>query len=283
VAVRIQSPAAEREGEHKEVPDAHLPQKDRQNFFSGSLRDALTLPDAPLLDATTVATVITDVVLGMRFVHARGRMHRDLKPSNVLLDEHGYPQIGDLGPIRLFNPNVIFTQGVGSPLYMAPEIYKDVEYTQAVDIYSFVLILFEIIVRVPVFSPSLSAPVLMRMVVSGERPLVPETVLPELRSIMKRGLASTQRPTAPLTTFSRPSLRIGFKTTPLIDSAQVEKFISWVIENEQSTSDMTPPAPPKIVRTPTTHGAVGDLSCREIEKKKNHSQRVQSMWWTWRA
>jgi serine/threonine protein kinase len=226
---------------------------------NGSLKDALALPDAPLLDATTVAIVITGIVLGMRFIHARGWMHRDLKPSNILLDEHVYPQIGDLGLIRLVNPNVALTRRVGTPLYMAPEMYEDVEYTQAVDVYSFVLVLFEILVRSPVFSPSLSPPVLMRRVALGERPPIPETVHPELRLVIERGwgIDPTSRGTFD-DTFAALT-RIGFKTTPLVDSVQVEEFVSWVLENEKSTSDRMPP-PTKIVRSPPTHRAIVDLS-----------------------
>jgi hypothetical protein len=55
------------------------------------------------------------------------------------------------------------------------------------DSFKRLLVLFEILVRVPAFSPSLSAPVLMWMAVSGERTPVPETVRPELRSIIERG------------------------------------------------------------------------------------------------
>jgi serine/threonine protein kinase len=227
---------------------------------NGSLRDALALPDAPLLDATGGAIVIAGVALGMRFTHARGWIHRDLKPSNILLDEHGYPQIGDLGTSRLFNPDLTFKRRVRSPLYMAPEMYDDVEYTQAVDIYSFALVLFEILVRRPVFSPSLTAPVLMRKVVSGERPLIPESVHPELRSIIERGWGIDPGSRRTFDDIFASLTRIGFKTTPLVDSAQVQKYVSWVLENEQSTSDTTPPPPPEIVRTPPTHAVIVDLS-----------------------
>jgi hypothetical protein len=53
------------------------------------------------LDETGIATIIIGMLLGMRFIHSYGVTHGDLKPSNVLLDDHGLPQIGDLGSGRL--------------------------------------------------------------------------------------------------------------------------------------------------------------------------------------
>ena len=40
---------------------------------------------------------------------------------------------------------------VGSPFYMAPEMYDEGQYTKLVDVYSFALILYELLVKQPVF------------------------------------------------------------------------------------------------------------------------------------
>jgi serine/threonine protein kinase len=72
---------------------------------------------------------------------------------------------------------------------MAPEMYDDGNYTFAVDVYSFSPILFELLVREPVFSPTLTAAKVMKRVLSNERPLIPNEVPPIIRKIIKRGWA----------------------------------------------------------------------------------------------
>jgi serine/threonine protein kinase len=101
----------------------------------GSLREAL-----PTLKDTGKAIVIVGVVLGMKFIHSRGVIHIDLKPANILLDERGHPKIGDLGSSRFCDLRSTMTSGIGTRLYIAPDMYDSADYTAAVDIYSFSLI-----------------------------------------------------------------------------------------------------------------------------------------------
>jgi serine/threonine-protein kinase len=122
-----------------------------------------SLPEAPpRLGDTEKAIVIIGIVLGMKFIHSCGVVHRDLKPANILLDERGHPKIGDLGGTRFCDFRKMMTSGVGTLLYMAPEMYEAVDYTAAVDVYSFVLIAYEVFVGKPTFSPTLSLAVLRR-------------------------------------------------------------------------------------------------------------------------
>jgi serine/threonine protein kinase len=114
----------------------------------GSLREAL-----PTLDGTGKAIVIVGIVIGMKFIHSRGVIHRDLRPANILLDERGHPKIGDLGSSRFCDLRMTMTSGVGTRLYTAPEMYGDADYTAAVDVYSFALIVYEVLVGKSVFPP----------------------------------------------------------------------------------------------------------------------------------
>lgn len=73
-------------------------------------------------------------------------IHRDIKPSNILLHE-GNAKIADFGFAR-FTDDVdqkTFMTEVGSPLYMAPEIYCQNKYNAKCDIWSLGILLFELL------------------------------------------------------------------------------------------------------------------------------------------
>ena len=88
-----------------------------------------------------LAQALYGVAAGMEFLHARNIIHRDLKPENVFLGKKGAPCIGDFGASRFLESSkggVKCTGGVGTPLYMAPELIEGQDsYTNKIDVYAF--------------------------------------------------------------------------------------------------------------------------------------------------
>jgi serine/threonine protein kinase len=81
-------------------------------------------------------------------LHAAGLMHRDLKPENVLLDARQRPYVADVGFARSLGAEANLSL-VGTPCYMAPEVMSR-EYTRAVDVWSFGMLLYSLCTaRVP--------------------------------------------------------------------------------------------------------------------------------------
>jgi serine/threonine protein kinase len=88
------------------------------------------------------AIAIYGVARALEFIHSRNIIHRDLKPDNILFGDKLRPYLADFGFARYVQkaqdaPEPLnMTIGIGTPLFMAPELFSDGEYTTAVDIFA---------------------------------------------------------------------------------------------------------------------------------------------------
>ncbi|KAL0440780.1 UNVERIFIED_CONTAM: Calcium-dependent protein kinase [Sesamum radiatum] len=94
-----------------------------------------------------------DIAEVVRMCHQHGVMHRDLKPENFLFankKENSALKAIDFGLSVFFKPGERFSEIVGSPYYMAPEVLKR-NYGPEVDIWSAGVILYILLCGVPPF------------------------------------------------------------------------------------------------------------------------------------
>jgi serine/threonine-protein kinase len=124
----------------------------------------------------------------MRFIHSCGFIHQDLKPDNILLNADGRTLITDFGTTRLTSFEDTPPPETGTVHYAAPEQFKeDIEIpTPAIDVFSFGLILYEIIVGRAVFSPKLMPAEVIRMHNDDFRPEIPDHVCSPMRDLILR-------------------------------------------------------------------------------------------------
>lgn len=92
------------------------------------------------------AYIIRQVLSAITYCHSKGVVHRDLKPENILIDsiqENGKINIKviDFGAALFFSPRTKFSETLGTPYYIAPEVLLG-NYTEKCDVWSIGVILF---------------------------------------------------------------------------------------------------------------------------------------------
>ena len=69
-------------------------------------------------------------------------IHRDIKPANIFVSNNGDFKLGDFGIARELEKTSCDLSKKGTKSYMAPEVYKGMEYNFSVDIYSLGIVLY---------------------------------------------------------------------------------------------------------------------------------------------
>lgn len=119
---------------------------------NGSLLDRLScLDDTPPLPWHVRCRIAQGAANGISFLHENHQIHRDIKSANILLDDDFTAKISDFGLARAsekFAQTVMTSRIVGTTAYMAPEALRG-EITPKSDIYSFGVVLLEIITGLP--------------------------------------------------------------------------------------------------------------------------------------
>jgi len=82
---------------------------------------------------------------GLEYAHSLHIWHRDIKPDNVLVAGDGRAMLGDWGQARERMGSSVVSKGMGSPLWMAPEVLSGAEYDSSADIWSLGITVYQVL------------------------------------------------------------------------------------------------------------------------------------------
>jgi serine/threonine protein kinase len=116
----------------------------------GTLYDLIKSRDR--IPGAEILSVAEQVASGIDYAHTQGRVHRDIAPNNILFESDvlGRVAISDFGIAKILGALETRITAAspgfeGTPAYVAPEVFSSHPITPLVDIYSFGVVLFEMI------------------------------------------------------------------------------------------------------------------------------------------
>ena len=161
-----------------------------QIVHGGSLHELLHCSgSAPApLAKNKALRIARDIASAMTYLHGLEPkiIHRDLKPQNVLIEQDTErPYLADFGVSRAVQTSLsLASLGAGTANYMAPELFGDERADEKVDVYSFAMILYEMMTGMQPWK-GIHPVKIAATVLTGPRPDLPETISPDVAALVR--------------------------------------------------------------------------------------------------
>jgi serine/threonine protein kinase len=140
-----------------------------------------------------IMRLVREISGALDYAHRQGVIHRDIKPANILLDGEGNALLADFGIVKLTggDSRLTGTSVVGTPAYMSPEQAQGFDLTTRADLYSFGIVIWELLTgQLPFSSDSVMNLMLKHITdpvpdITSVKPSLPD----ELNAVMQKLLA----------------------------------------------------------------------------------------------
>lgn len=127
----------------------------------------------------------TDIARGVHYIHQKKNIiQRDLKSRNVLVDLHLNAKVADFGLSRLKEEDIGMT-ACGTPAWTAPEIVRMEQYDEKVDVYSFGIVMWELITREEPYDGQGGVQIAYAAAEQGLRPPIPNFCPDDFSKLMQ--------------------------------------------------------------------------------------------------
>ncbi|KAL9682353.1 hypothetical protein QQ045_014149 [Rhodiola kirilowii] len=127
-----------------------------------------------------------DISRGMEYLHNNDIIHRDLKTANLLMDEKEEVKVADFGVARVKAQSGVMTAETGTYRWMAPEVIEHKPYDHKADIFSFGIVLWELLTRKVPYEYMTPLQAAIGVVQKGLRPTIPKSTHPKLAELLHR-------------------------------------------------------------------------------------------------
>ena len=126
-------------GEHEGQPYLAM------EFLTGEdLQKRLSRPEP--MSLARKLEIAADICEGLSYAHRRGLIHRDIKPANIFITDEGVVKLLDFGLARMVTSELTASNMMlGTLNYMAPEQVRGERTDHRADIFSFGVVLYEIL------------------------------------------------------------------------------------------------------------------------------------------
>lgn len=176
-----------------------ISEQDRQVFIAMEYVEGRTLKEIVEEEALSLKKVL-DIAIqacdGLAAAHEKGIVHRDVKSENILVTARGQPKITDFGLAKVRGAAKLTRTGstLGTAAYMSPEQARGEEVDQRSDIFSFGVVLYEMLTGKLPFRGEHHSAVLYSILHDEPQPIARfnEDVTPELERIVGKALEKSR-------------------------------------------------------------------------------------------
>jgi eukaryotic-like serine/threonine-protein kinase len=144
--------------------------------------------DNPKMPLERILNFARQIAEALAAAHAEGVVHRDLKPQNLLVDKNDQIFVCDFGLAKSFEEGAIgMTRTgafLGTPRYMSPEQVEGKPADNRADLYSYGLILYEMVTGDVPFTGESTLKVMYQRI--QEKPKSPKLIKPDLPNWLVR-------------------------------------------------------------------------------------------------